>query len=148
MAAMRVLIAHGADVHAVDDPLTTGRGLTPLHLAARGGRAATAALLLDHGANVNAADSNGDTPLHIAVRSNDREMARFLLTRTPGANVDLANRNGDTPLHLAAWAGDVDMVKLLLAHRADPSAKDYHKQTPLDLARQQGHSAVAKLLGK
>lgn len=43
-------------------------GLTALHFSALNGMAGTTALLLEHGANPNAVDEYGDTPLHLAIR--------------------------------------------------------------------------------
>ncbi|KAL2844564.1 ankyrin, partial [Aspergillus pseudoustus] len=43
-------------------------GLTALHFTAQNGIAGMTALLLDHGADPNAVDDNGDTPLHLAIR--------------------------------------------------------------------------------
>ena len=40
---------------------------TPLHLAALKGYPDMAEVLLDHGADVNAVDCDGDTPLHLSL---------------------------------------------------------------------------------
>jgi ankyrin len=52
------------------------------------------------GADVNAANSAGDTALHGAAAQNDAAAARFLIDR--GARVDVRNRAGRTPLAVAA----------------------------------------------
>ncbi|KAF4763491.1 hypothetical protein HAV15_000099 [Penicillium sp. str.  len=44
-------------------------GLTALHFSALSGIVGMTGLLLDHGAEPNALDENGDTPLHLAIRS-------------------------------------------------------------------------------
>ena len=41
---------------------------TPLHLAAEEGYPDMAEVLLDHGADVNAANASGDTPLHLSLK--------------------------------------------------------------------------------
>ena len=41
---------------------------TPLHLAAEEGYLDMAEVLLDHGADVNAANADGDTPLHLSLK--------------------------------------------------------------------------------
>jgi ankyrin repeat protein len=117
-AAVRALIAAGADVNAVDDHPKDEfhrhytNGWTPLHFAAMAGKTATARILLDHGADANAADQRGKL----------------------------------TPLHFAAWAGNADLVTLLLARKANRDAKDERGRTPLGLAKEKGHTAVIKLL--
>ena len=58
VAAVRVLVADGADVDAPQ-----GDGATALHWAAHRGDYALAELLLGAGANVNAANALGATPL-------------------------------------------------------------------------------------
>jgi uncharacterized protein len=69
---MRVLLAHGADPNrATKDGVETGGfmrdvrtcGETPLHRAAAFGDAEAIKLLLDAGANLNAKDAHGDSPL-------------------------------------------------------------------------------------
>ena len=59
---IEVLLELGADVHA---EATIG---TPLHAAAEGKRARNAALLLEHGAKVDARNSEGLTPLELSLR--------------------------------------------------------------------------------
>ncbi|KAB8207608.1 ankyrin repeat-containing domain protein [Aspergillus parasiticus] len=61
-------------------------------------------LLIAHGANINHADKNGITALHIMAR-NFRQVkaAQFLIHR--GADVNAKTLKGDTPLCEAAWRG-------------------------------------------
>ena len=63
----------------------------------------TAKLLLERGANVNATDNNGDTPVSIAARKGDEEMVKLLAER--GASLDIQNNDGETPVFSAAWSG-------------------------------------------
>lgn len=56
--------------------------------------------LLDAGADPNALDPWGETPLHNAVRGGDADCVRLLLER--GADRSLRNSNGKTPADLAA----------------------------------------------
>ena len=70
-----ILLAHGADVNAVEG------GNTPLHGAALFGRADMAAWLLDHGAKVNALDFRGKTPLQHAVERGHTAVANLLRSR-------------------------------------------------------------------
>jgi ankyrin repeat protein len=44
--------------------------MTALHIAASGGHAEAVTLLLDHGADINARDNNGDTALDFAAFAN------------------------------------------------------------------------------
>jgi ankyrin repeat protein len=115
---VEALIEAGADVNAASQrpapgilPLTKNierNGLpnnfkvTPLHLAAAFGPVESVARLLKAGANVNAADSRGLTPLAFALASEtpSREVVRSLLQA--GANVNAADNNGETPLDWAA----------------------------------------------
>ncbi len=62
VGAIKQHLAAGTDVNAKDDSL----GLTPLHYTAASGNRQITKLLISKGANVNAINSNNDTPLDIA----------------------------------------------------------------------------------
>jgi hypothetical protein len=57
------------------------RGMQPLHLAAWRGHREVVECLLDHGADLNAGDDRGDTPLAYAERSGHGEVAGVLRKR-------------------------------------------------------------------
>jgi len=76
-------------------------GIAAMHEAAfRKGAIDAIVWLLQHGADINVrtAETDGDTPLHYAVRGRDLEIIKYLLLK--GANIDLSSRSG-TPLQLA-----------------------------------------------
>ena len=91
----RVLLAAGA---TVDVPSGPTRG-TPLHQAARRGCGSVAAALLDHGANIDAGDSKGQTPLRRAVNCRQLQLVPLLVRR--GANPQAEDNRGVTPLDVA-----------------------------------------------
>ena len=88
------LLAHGADVSAVD-----ADGDTALHGAAKSGNVEIMKLLLDKGANPNATNRQGGTPLMWTAVFGHEEATRFLLSR--GANASLKDNDGVTA---AEWA--------------------------------------------
>jgi hypothetical protein len=101
---VRRLIAMGSDVRA-----RNRRGAEPLHYAADGrpgspwwdpaAQGATVACLIDAGADPNAVDKGGVTPLHRAVRTRCTGAVRALLEG--GADARRRNKNGSTPMLLA-----------------------------------------------
>jgi truncated hemoglobin YjbI len=91
----RVLLAAGATADVTSGPT---RG-TPLHQAARRGFCPVAAALLDHGADVEARDAKGETPLRRAVNCRQVEVVRLLVRR--GADPHAADNRGVTPAHAA-----------------------------------------------
>ncbi|KAG6623080.1 ankyrin-like protein [Phytophthora cinnamomi] len=91
-----------------------------------------ARLLLEHGADVNAANTATATPLHHAMRRYDLELMDVLLAH--GADVNLRNRFGDTPLHQAARLALFPIMwQKLLEHGADLTAEDRGGKTPMEL---------------
>jgi hypothetical protein len=71
------------------------------------------AFLLQRGANLNARGPDGDTPLLIAVRRNDRVFVRHLLDR--GADPSVTDARGRSPLAVAEELGHEDVARLLRA---------------------------------
>ena len=82
--------------------------------------------LLELGANINARDVAGNTPLHHCLTSVSnsitRSMARELLNS--GADPNTKNRFGCTPLYEPVQAANLDSIKLLLEFGADPDIED------------------------
>lgn len=90
--------------------------------------------LLDGGADVNAWDGIGYTPLHLAVM--EKAQPAIITTLIDGgANVDAEDEDYRTPLHLAArYSEKPKIIKILLKNGANIRAKDKHGCTPLELA--------------
>lgn len=75
------------------------------------------------GADINACDSDGDTPLQWAVESGHTELTKILLRH--GAQINKRNeKTGEVVLHWAVKCGHVSMTDLLLANKADTSLID------------------------
>jgi hypothetical protein len=115
-----------------------------LFIAVMSGDAPKVKELLSKGANVNARDENGQTPLHWAAIHGRVDVARLLLEH--GADVNARDENGQTPLRWAAIHGHVDVARLLLDHGADPSIRDRDGRTPLDIARAMGHKELVRVI--
>ena len=82
------------------------------------------------GADVNAKDENGVTPLHW---TETKEIAELLIAK--GADVNAKDDwSGSTPLHRAATFGYKEIAELLIAKGADVNARTGSGETPLDLA--------------
>jgi ankyrin repeat protein len=98
--------------------------------ALRGGDHRSVARLVATGADVNAADENGATPLMYAAAFSTLADLRLLADHQ--ANVNAANANGSTALMWAA--GDTAKIRLLLAHGASVDARTKDGTTALIVA--------------
>ncbi|MEP6714833.1 MAG: ankyrin repeat domain-containing protein [Terriglobia bacterium] len=102
---VKILLAAGADPNAAGNHRRSG----PLHYAADGysigpawdpqRQVETIRILLKAGADLHAADKNGATPLHRAVRTRCAAAVRYLLEA--GADPTRKNLPGSTAFHLA-----------------------------------------------
>lgn len=146
LARTRELLASDpslVDAHSPD-------GFSPLGLAAFFGRPAVLNLLLNEGADPDAASRNPMrvAPLHSAGANGrpdiSRDMTRALLRA--GANPNVQQEGGWTPLHEAAAQGRMEIVELLLAHGADASIASVDGKTPAEKAAEAGHGDVVERL--
>ena len=124
--------------------LTAGLNETRLAEALQAGDRKTVQALLKQGADVNAADPDGTTPLQWAVRGDDIDTVQMLLRS--GANPRASNRYGVTPLSLAAGNSNAAIVDLLLKAGANPAAAAPGGQTILMIAARTGNLQAMDLL--
>jgi ankyrin repeat protein len=148
-------------------------GTTPLHQAAANGSAEAMRLLVEAGAEIDAVNDFGATPLMWAI--GEPEKVRMLVGA--GANVNARSKMGRTPLFLAAAndgssatvklllergakvedqalvaaaaANDLANIRLLIEKGANVNAKDEAGRTPLMFAAGNGNlKAIDLLIGK
>lgn len=74
-------------------------------------------------------------------------MARSIF-KTTNFDIDTCNVEGTTALMAAVESGSEEMVELMLEHGANKMIKNIHKQTAYDLAVEQGHIKLAKLIAE
>lgn len=97
--------------------------------------------------DVDAVDDDGRTPLHRAIDLGAEDLAAFLVSI--GADVNLRDRWGNTPLWRAVYhaPGTDAIIELLLERGADPTEKNNHDVSPIDLAHKMtDDDETAKLL--
>lgn len=89
-------------------------------------------------------DFISQNPLHDAVRANDLELVKFLVSEN--SPVNLQDKYGYTPLHLAVRLHNLEIVEFLITNGANPNSVDRYKDTPLLDATRNNDTDIAKLL--
>lgn len=123
-----LLIAQGADVNEKHREYR----FTALNIALLQGHTETADILIDNGAEVDASDDDGWTPLmHTTCEEHydHVNMTLYLLTR--GADVNAKTDSGKTAVSIASTSGNVDAINTLADYGADLNAVDDRGWTPL-----------------
>jgi uncharacterized protein len=109
--AVRLLLEHGAHAHQYSHNPQHNQAL---HAAiALGNSDETIRLLLDAGADVNAAQAGGFTPLHQAAAAGKAELIKLLLSR--GARADARCDQGKLPIDYAHERGHTNVIEALEA---------------------------------
>ncbi len=121
-------------------------------------------LLIAHQANVQAADKNGLTPLHLAAYCGPGEVVELLISE--GADMDARTARADrverfgfryfdgsyvlnagaTPLHGGVVGEDFNVIDVLIARGAAVNATDESGRTPLHYATERKNAQVAEFL--
>jgi uncharacterized protein len=93
---------------------------------------------------VNTKDSDGNTPLIIAISRSDEQWTGFLLNK--GADPNLGGKGGDTPLIAAARVGFEPAIEWLLSVGAKVDGTNRMGETPLIVAVQAHQPQIVRVL--
>ncbi|KAM4070034.1 hypothetical protein ACB094_12G135000 [Castanea mollissima] len=105
--------------------------------------------LCEEGASLEWADREGKTPLIVACMNHELfDVAKTLIELGANVNAYSPGRHAGTPLHHAAKRGLSQSVKILLSHGANVLVRDDDSQTPLDVARINGHTSIVREIEK
>ena len=140
------LVASGHDLNANKGGFVR-EGFTPLHLAVLHKRTEAMQFLVKLGADVNAKNKDGETPLWIAISElKNPGIAELLLDL--GANINARVRDlGMTPLDWAAFDGRLEMVRTLLKRGANPNAgRGDTRSAPIQQCANTGNVEILKAL--
>jgi len=202
VSVMRLLLANAADMHAlnarslspfklsllknqqitaefymaslINKPDSNGDCVLHILVSSSAGPDALA-LAIKSGANPNARNAKGDTPLMIALRNSDLNTAVILLNAgsslfvsnadnvsplsmifamdsgarmkvLSAAGVNSSDFIGETLLHYAVRANKKDIVSELISLGADAKATNRRGETPFDLAQAKGYQDIMQVL--
>ncbi|GFS91024.1 ANK_REP_REGION domain-containing protein [Nephila pilipes] len=128
LEVVRVILNAGADIDAMNIDRKT-----PLLMAIEHCQDISVIIaLIEHGANINCADKNNNTPLHFAV-INERHSAIDVLLHFK-ADVSIRNSDGNSVVHLCVLKNDMQTLKKILQCedlKIDIDAKNNLEETPL-----------------
>src|SRR5712671_3641194 len=131
--------------HADGNPVSDSHSL--FYVSSEGGQVTVPEGLLDEGANINAINEDGETPLTVALKHGPMntllEATKLLLDH--GANPNPTGQ-GESPIYAAVSRGHQDVVDLLQRHGADSDTRDGLGKTLLHATLEKGHVKVAKWL--
>jgi ankyrin repeat protein len=136
---VKFLLENGASINQVPD------GDPIIHEAVRSGNSEIVDLLVRYGADIDATDSIGQTPLHESVSEDERlEVSKYLVEM--GVNIDAMDGFNTTPLTTAALHGCFETVKFLVSSGASLTIRDDKGRTATEMAESQNYHEIAAWL--
>ena len=139
---VRQLLSDGASPNQTDEDNTT----TGMHIAAASGNLQIMAILFKAGANINAQNNVGDTPLDLAAQHDQFEAVKLLFEIK--ARVNDQDKNGMTALMFAAKTGDVEMIRYMLGAGANANLTDYTGRDAVGWAQDSRRPLAVEMLKK
>jgi tankyrase len=130
------------NIHIEDE-----QGIPPILIAIKKGYTVIANILLNAGADFNACDRMGITPLMLTCGKSTqgyKELADWLIKK--GAILNVHDKLGYTPLLLSLSGGDAEIAELLIEKGADVLAQTRNGETALSLAEKAGNTRIIELL--
>ena len=141
LKAIKYLVNHGADVNGG----VSGGEENPLMKAARYDYIYIAEFLVKKGADLEATNYDGNTPLHFAAYEGKIRMVKFLLEK--GANINAKNKTNWNALMQATLEGFIDVANFLLEKGSEIDVIGTEKgETALILAAWRSTENIVKLL--
>eukprot|EP01125_Pyxidicula_operculata_P012308 TRINITY_DN4036_c0_g2_i1.p1 TRINITY_DN4036_c0_g2~~TRINITY_DN4036_c0_g2_i1.p1 ORF type:complete len:1225 (-),score=284.13 TRINITY_DN4036_c0_g2_i1:18-3692(-) len=125
-------------------------GVTPLFVAILNSDKLIFDLLLDHGADVNITDNQGNSAIHLASTvGSESEDAMYIFNKLLSLNSsNLINKKGDTPLHFAVVHHQSSVVECLIQSGASIHALNNDELSPYDLATPEIRTIIDKANSK
>ena len=141
LEVVQYLVENGADLDSTAGEYS-GSALLE---AAYGGHLAVVQYLIENGTNVNRANTDGWTALHLAAQQGHLPVVQYLIEN--GTDINSKASNGGTALHAAAATGMLEVVQYLLKNGADlDSTEGEYSGSALLEAAYGGHLAVVQYL--
>lgn len=151
-ACLQLLCEHGVNINAEVEGASQE---TALHLSVRYAALSAVQILASYGADVNAVDNRGMTPLHMAAGILHKDTIANLIRQGADINTGVKH-SGNTALHLAALAlatktiktleDNISCISELLEHGAEPNAENGAGMTPFQEACGMGNKELVDLL--
>lgn len=140
----RLLFPHTHYLNACGD-----NGCTPLITACMGGFFATAKVLLENGAKLDAKSLSGETTFNTAIAAGHTKLFMMLIDESNRTALETADLEGKTPLLAAAAAGNLDAIKHVVKQNVNMAAVSSQKETALHLTVRSGNGdCVSYLIDK
>ena len=124
------------------------QGRTPLHhcCSSKVATSIAAGILLESGVKIQASDSKGAHPIHLAAEKGSESLVKLLISY--GADLNCPDTEGRSPLHYSCSSKrpTTAVVRLLIHNRTNVNHRDHDMNTPLYYAEQNSKKSVIELL--